>query len=352
MIYWSIGYSVYAIRRIDPEDSLDIARTHADEVASTLNQPSSAGAAPLTAEPATGSSSRAADPADFGHIEGLEDEDMELQAALQASLGQHEEITIPTGPPRAHAVPRPWEVHSDLPEDEDDPVASSIARSRSAMNQMLRHQEAAMREAREEEVAYGFPPNRYAPLAPPTRLAPAPPARGTQGEEDEDEQLRQALLASRAEAGADMDDDDDDGDYIPPPSRHAPPPVAPAASRAPLADISFAHHTGVYDDDDAELQAALRASLEESPGGAEVPSEVQVSRGAERSPPVSAHLGPARKAPTLLRAPVVDSEDDDDEDEEENKKIEVQKPKEEAKPVDVDEMRRRRLERFGAGPSS
>jgi ataxin-3 len=291
---------------------------------------------------------------------------MELQAALQASLGTYDELTIPTGPPRERErVPDHWQEAELVDEDDLDPVASSMARGRSAMQQMLRHQEYALREVREEEIAHTFPANRFAPLVgTPTSTAPAPqpnaPRRQrTRGEEDEDQALRRALEQSRADAvaaGVDVEtSDDEDADYATPEQRTP----APVRSRMPLADLdavgdveSFAHHTGVYDDDDAELQAALKASLEEVPGGAAIPPQPVVSRGAERTPPVSAPAplsGTAQPGSSKLKAPVVDSEDEYDEDEDmeqENRTVEPSPEKQEQ--LDADELRRRRLARFGS----
>ncbi|TFY74666.1 hypothetical protein EWM64_g9346, partial [Hericium alpestre] len=73
----SEGYSVFVVTQIDPNAPLALPRTAADEVASTLSTPTSAAGA----RPAPPSTSHKPP-----QQTGFEDEDLELQAALQASI--------------------------------------------------------------------------------------------------------------------------------------------------------------------------------------------------------------------------------------------------------------------------
>jgi len=114
----------------------------------------------------------------------------------------------------------------------------------------------------------------------------------------------------------------------------------------------------VLDDEDPELQAALKASLES------YTSELVPSTASTNSAPASA------SAPARVPAPVVTMDDDDDaeyysiedSDEEENGIVEEAEEEEEEeededvvippvaqKPLDMDEIRRKRMERFGGG---
>lgn len=93
-----------------------------------------------------------------------------------------------------------------------------------------------------------------------------------------------------------------------------------------------------YDDEDAELQAALRASLE-----SHTPS------GSAPAPPAPAPA-PVRAMPSVPPS-AKPAEDDDEEDEEEEEQAPAaSSPPIEAKAevADPDEVRRRRLARFGA----
>lgn len=356
-----IGYSVFAVVQIDPTLPLALTRTDADDVAATLPEPSSSSAraristarTPTTASASASTST----PGGFEHIEGFEDEDMELQAALQASLGGGEykftlpprRPTLPAPPPLGFPTARvdtPPDLDDasdiDFPnatgalenetvipvpaqEDEDsmDPVARSMLRNKRMLERMKREQEYALREQYESEVAGSSRPRRLA-------------------EEEEEENIRRAIAESEAmartyardEDAMDEDSDDGDEDYVPP--------AAPGPRQASLPDAVhpqpgyMAHR--VYDDDDAELQAALKASLEHMPEGFTVP-EAQALPSAPPPPRAAA------QAPTLTRQESVSSVSDAGTATSVGTEIDAE-PVQEQK-VDLEEMRRRRLARFG-----
>lgn len=119
-------------------------------------------------------------------------------------------------------------------------------------------------------------------------------------------------------------------------------------------------HGRVYDDEDKELQAALQASLETAPPGIHTPDS-------NTAPPPSRHpLLPAASTSGLHHRPSTGTgeyeeaddemyEDEDDEDEDETATEETlsdaadsdSEPAPQAENVDLEEMRRRRLARFG-----
>jgi Ataxin-3 len=202
---------------------------------------------------------------------------------------------------------------------------------------MRREQEMALREGYDEEIA------RFQAIARDRRARSRhvdPPSVGTSasggsfGEtEDEEELVRQALTEShaRAETLLDEDEDEDDEDYRPPPRNPRP---APAPSTS-----AFAGHR-VYDDDDAELQAALKASLEGAPEGFVVP-EFTTPSPPSRSAPAAPQPAPVPASPSAH------TETEDDTDDMESSSSFVAEPEPEEEQVSVDEMRRRRLARFG-----
>ena len=110
------GYSVFVVRQKNPNAPIEIPRTDADELARAVPENASAPRASSTRMPGGDHKSP------FGHIEGLEDEDMELQAALQASLGgAYHEFDVPfirPGPAAQSFASRP--IPGGLGEEEDD----------------------------------------------------------------------------------------------------------------------------------------------------------------------------------------------------------------------------------------
>ena len=276
---------------------------------------------------------------------------MELQAALQASLGglpadfvlppratpllqfppEINESARLQGEPIPPIPPIPLPPAGGFPHqqgrniDLDDPVAASMARNRVIMEQMKREQEMALREQYEEEAA---------------RFGSASASSARHG--DDEDMLRRAIEESRAFSDARADpsrdrdaeeeemetDDDDDDDYHPAPALlptdlQRLPPLAGPDGR-------------VLDDEDAELQAALRASLQSVPEGFVIPD----------SPPRSS-------APPVFAPPVAtvgrytqDSDVGSDADTSTSTEM-TQAGRGSEENVSVDEMRKRRLAKFG-----
>ncbi|TFY51347.1 hypothetical protein EVJ58_g10617, partial [Rhodofomes roseus] len=266
------GYSVFAVVQQDPDAPLAMPLTSADHLAATIPEK------PSSATPAS-------QVASSSHIPtGFEDEDMELQAALQASLmHQSYEYAMPpaaphpssasvpavpssvlgairdfgnTATPTARTPPIVDEPDDDDEDDEDyepvpepantDPVAASTARNRAFLARFQREQEAALRESFGDHDVE----------------AEARRARRRQEEEEEEEMLRRAIEESEKmhrQAQAQGQDQEDVEMH----DAEAPPVIPPHPS------TMYGGSSGatVYDDDDAELQAALRASLVDVPEG-------------------------------------------------------------------------------------
>ncbi|THH30129.1 hypothetical protein EUX98_g4069 [Antrodiella citrinella] len=357
------GYSVFAVVQLDPEGPLALRRTEVDEYAATLGSASGAGFARPDADDAMQHS-------------GLEDEDMDMQAALQASLmmdagsgrggsgsgsgdiygssssnarypppisanpfsnplgsrdtNTNSGLRTPTQRTRSGYSALSHQSSADSDEDDEyvdaedslpalgtyasasvsDPLAASRRRSELLIAHMQRQQEAAMRETHMEEamrVQAGMQPRR----------------RRTQHEEEQAE-LERAIAAN--------EDDDGEGEGE---ERIVPGPVVQEP-------VGLRQTSRVYDDDDAELQAALKASLESVPPGFQVPDTPPPRRFTLPPPPAPSIPPP----PPAVRTASSDSmATDDDETESEADSSVVEEP---APVVDVDEMRRRRLAKFGA----
>ena len=376
------GYSVFAVVQADPNGPLALNRTEADEVASTLPEPSRSTVSRLSTSrhsttPASGSG------AEMAVVDGFEDEDMQLQAALQASLmGGATEFSIPlhsssgsssssgsgltshTGvrtptqqgslpPMTAHPpfdfqrLDIPPRVFPAPPHLSADPVAASMARNRMIMERMRREQEMALSEQYEDEVTRIQAADTSA-----SRTARGARQSRAEEEEEEEELVRRAIEASQAETGSSgsspvVIDDDDDDDYVAAdeemdvdidsdeeeynlPMDRRPPLQAAAAPVPPVP--SYSTHR-VYDDDDAELQAALKASLESAPEGFTIPD----------IPPLPVPPPPPMPTPAPnLSAPSRRGAEDD----EARSEVSVEAPLQEEQ-LSVDEVRRRRLARFG-----
>ncbi|KAG2756121.1 Josephin-domain-containing protein [Suillus brevipes Sb2] len=303
----SDGYSIFTVTQIDPDAPSQIPHVDADDIASTFTLPARTSASPALQ----------------GDVEtGFENEDMELQAALQASLagaGEHSSSWARPGsfPPaqsslfasdirgsRASSSTRG--VIPGIPPNQDpygnadvDPVAASMERGRVLMERMRQEQEFGFRQQYEEEAA---------------RFGSRQPPYGRQADDvNEDEHLRRAIADSLAErrARGELDDDDDseDSDYVP-----SLPPRIPYSTRP---------QDRVYDDDDANFQAALKASLESAPS----------------------EFTPLPVEPLRARQAVVEETENDEQSEADTSTIASEPAPEEA--VSVEEMRRRRLARFG-----
>ena len=339
--------------------------TSADHLAATIPERTSSSATPAQ--------SGASHPSG---LEGFEDEDMELQAALQASLsGMHHAYSfdVPvasssqprpqgssyasaasastgvlgsmrnfgnTATPRSRTPPPvippliedPYNDGEDDDEYDDDfvdaeaeldtavntdPVAASMARNRAFLARFQREQEAALRET------YGAPDVE----------AEARAARQRQREEEEEEMFRRAIAESeamhreaqaRAQAGSAEEAEDVD--------MHDEPPVVPPH---PLTYDA----QRVYDDEDAELQAALRASLETAPEGFRMPDTPP--RTARPLPSASLSVPaphPVQREPSIASTQSESESSIATESDSEPPQVEQ---------LSMEEIRRRRLARFG-----
>ena len=271
-----LGYSVFAVTQADPDSPLALPRTEADMIAPTLPEPSSVSAAnpersfrPDFKKPQPGESS--SDHAEA--LEGFEDEDYQLQAALQASL-MDENLDQPFSPryfptlqstinssSSSHSGSALPESGSHTPRSSQhiggsmslpghadaDPVAASAERNRLLLQRMKEEQEYAQRE-----VWSGVD------LTPEEHIALQARREQRQKEEQEEaEAIRRAIEKSKAlaqrsqlEFGEDIEIDDENHNMD-------------AESSHTLKN--FVQGNRVYDDDDADLQAALKASLEHMP---------------------------------------------------------------------------------------
>ena len=226
-----------------------------------------------------------------------------------------------------------------------------MARNQVVLERMRREQEAALREHYHDEVS---------------RLEQMPTgsmSRSGVGSRvnEEEEQIRRAIAASAEmargqglELGRAQTGSDDAGTRAR--SDHA--------EQAEASRHDRMHGGRVYDDEDAELQAALQASLETAPPGIHTPTPPRASDSPMRRPPLPAAA--SRAAPRLgteLLSNDTNVHDDEDEDEDdlyfyddedtaaEETLSETAGP-EDAEDVNMEEMRRRRLARFGGGPQT
>jgi ataxin-3 len=306
---------------------------------------------------------------------GFGDEDLELQAALQASLGGAAvQIPMPqphvgpvaggtraispvpgpnigfsTSPTLSPPPPVPHPSTRPVNQPMENPVAASMARNQVVLERMRREQEAALREHYHDEVS------RFEQM--PTGSM-SRPGIGSRVHEEE-EQIRRAIAASEdmaREQGLELGRAQTGGDD--------------AGTRAGSDNTQQTEASRddrilgrrVYDDEDAELQAALQASLESAPPGIHTPTPPRASDSPMRRSPLPAAA--SRTAPRLGTellsndTNVRDDDDDDDlyydDDEDtatEETLSETAEPQE-AADVSMEEMRRRRLARFGGGPQT
>lgn len=322
-----VGYSTFVVVPTDPENPLP--QSDADVIATTLPPPTSSGPQHLstvhTPQP----------PA------GLEDEDLQLQAALQASLGEPGDVSWDQGgssvtaggvntltpsasvgfpPSSLLATPPPIPPPSTRPADQPlgNPVAASMARNRAFLERMRQEQEAALREHYHDEVTH---------VADDQPRGPSFEARNTV--EDDDEQLRRAIAESAEmarEQGLTQTGNE-------PAVIGAEPEAGVYTGEKTQRQL---HSDRVYDDEDAELQAALRASLGEGPPGLFSPDS-----STESSPFTTASAASARSE--LSSSTLEDEDGEGDTATEETGSDTAELPA----GLSIEEMRRRRLERFG-----
>ncbi|KAH9998494.1 Josephin-domain-containing protein [Russula compacta] len=339
----SDGYSTFAVVPTDPDHPLP--QTDADDIATRVSQPVSS---PSLAQDSFGA--RIPDSSST-----FEDEDFQLQAALHASLdGGAGRFPLPRphgGPfagetgtlspststgfptPPLFAVPPPVPAPSTRPTGQPmtNPVAASMARNQVMLDRMRREQEAALREHYHEEVS-GFdnPPNTsYSAVG--NRV------------QDEEEQLRRAIAESEA-----MAHEQGHAESV---SNAAGAGISSGNTQAERWTQDRTHSGRVYDDEDAEFQAALQASLESAPPGAHT---------FDTATTTSSRASTARDSPAFIAGSRAESLTGADEDEdgdgdgddadaatEETLSETAEAPQ--AEDPNIEEMRRRRLARFG-GP--
>ena len=333
-IYYT-GYSTFVVVPTDPDHPLP--QNEADVIATTLPRPTSSGPQYLstihTPQP----------PA------GLEDEDLQLQAALQASLGETGDVSweragssvtgsgvdamtpstsmgfppsslLASPPPISPPPPIPLPSTRPAGQPMGNPVAASMARNQALLERMRQEQEAALREHYHDEVT-GLEGDR----------AHVPPPFGARNPvEDEDEQLRRAIAESAELAREQgLTQTDNNGS---------------AGIRAADSDAGERTHgrlhDRVYDDEDAQLQAALQASLGEGPLGFFSPES-----STESSPFTTASVASASSR--LSTGTYEDEDGEGDTATEETGSDIAERPQPPAVDLSIEEMRRRRLERFG-----
>ena len=370
----SSGYSVLAIRPLPESPEISVPACEADEVASTVSESDL-----LLSRHISQSSTSApggATTMDFD-LTGFEGEDLELQRALQASLANFDTVGFaprdnPPSPPVTRVeAPSAFAESArrgfDAAIEQHEQVQASAARGQALLERARREQAMALQEGVVNQSA-GAQRQR------------------SRAEEEEEEMIRRAMEeslrssshASRAatddddddDAYNDNDDDDDDNDDVSnasslalflftlksgrttsvqysdaddslvpivTPSR-VPPSAVPQIQRSDPVPLAAINHSSsrVVDDEDAELQAALRASLEGLPEGFAVP---------ETPPRRLIHTSTATTSAMPPEAAGASGGMEDDE------HADVRSPEPPESPVaekpDVDEIRRRRLARFG-----
>ncbi|KAJ3575102.1 hypothetical protein NP233_g1338 [Leucocoprinus birnbaumii] len=315
------GYSVFVVTQIDPSKPLALSRTEADDIAATLPEPESATLVNIsnvtkhsqdTPQADVGASGRGSLPNesdDVDDIDGVEDDDYELQAALQASLASQEGYgspfydtgtVIPTETPAlasasssrtyshvasesslSRTSSQSPQLNSPPDHAELDPVAASMERNRLMLQRMRQQQEFAQRELWS-----------MADLDPEEQAAQeARRQERLRQEEEEAEELRKAIEESEAMAREWSERQTGTSKAAEAPSLSSS--SMDTAAQVPSFEYSSSEHRN-YDDEDAELQAALRASLENVPPGWQQPAILQ---------PPPARL-PAPHASTAQRVPV------------------------------------------------
>ncbi|KAK0212685.1 Josephin-domain-containing protein [Desarmillaria ectypa] len=326
------GYSVFVVTQTDPSAPLGLPRVDADDLATIVSE-SGVSSRPSSSSYATGTSHSTAAAASHD-FEGLEDEDYELQAALQASLmaGSSSDYPMMNFDPPALTrsnIPLPrgsWTPidHSSggqTPTDAPlDPIAASMARSQQLLQRMTAEQQYAQRELWGE-------------------------GHTGRQENNDDEELRRAIAESEAMARAEghgrsereVDDNNED-----------------RASSAGLPNFGQPSLLGrgsgdrVYDDDDAELQAALKESLAQVPDDWVAPDAFQTPSPGLPAAPVTAPAiinSPQSTSSALTDMQDVESMQSDDGDSAVASSELAEAPSREA--VSLEEMRRRRLAKFG-----
>lgn len=292
------GYSVFTVISNDRNQRSVLPATEADAVANTLPEPG-----PMASE---WEKIGRLETTQSDSITGFEDEDLELQAALQASLEGNEvgESSTPMPVGRTSATrhsgrestssrSRSRRIKAETNDVLIDPVARSIARNAAMLKRMQQEQEFALRDSYEQEISG---------------------ASGSRSHNDTEEHDMRTLQAQIHQTPSTFDTN------------------------------------RVYDDDDAELQAALRASLEDD--GSTVWNTPVLNPGTQLvvpGPPAS-----TSSQPPMLRATSVSTDgevNNDNENENANDDEDDHHPPATPVPLtpamDHDAIRRMRLAKFG-----
>lgn len=332
----NLGYSVFAVVPLhEPGSPSILPRTDADDVASTLPQPTSANMGTRMTTSRTISNTTAPTVSKPSEApSGFEDEDMELQAALQASLVADGALdyspVADLPPPSMPGAFGPVAGSSNALGLDDDSIearmARTLERNKNMMAQALREQEMAFRDGYEDEVQRHFGGRRQ------RGVGPGAGAHAEIEDDDEEENIRRAIEMSRGEHAGTGDDaqmeDDDDAEWLPPRATRAAAEVTPAIT---------VPGDRIYDDEDSDLQAALKASLEGLPEGFVMPATppLNLPPGLPIQPRTEVQASASSRA-----APQVQQEAGEDE--------EKPDPTPEPTPqLGPEEIRRRRLARFG-----
>ncbi|THH07978.1 hypothetical protein EW145_g3007, partial [Phellinidium pouzarii] len=369
------GYSVFAVVQADPSKPLALPRTEADNIAASLDAPDSSLCQSSTSMSSSFPGLLIPEDTDYD----VENEDLELQAALAASLGNGDyelihDSHIPRAPvpaPELRQAPLPPAMHfnnddedNDMALDADfrpagtgqppptsDPVAASLARSRALLDQMQRAQEAALRETYVDEADDS-----------------ARSARARAEQEEETEAVRRAIAASMAEGNAEGrmdgdDEDEEDGEWLPEaedkenvsasmPTRRRENELGAGSASSVMRSLLERAQTStraalrVYDDEDSELQAALRASLDTMPEGFVHPPTPPRRQSTLPDLVASASMSVSPTAVAVTPAEPIESSRSSETGEEDESTDQGGSPPPPPQ-MDVDEIRRRRLARFG-----
>ncbi|KAK0461110.1 Josephin-domain-containing protein [Desarmillaria tabescens] len=325
------GYSVFVVTQTDPSAPLGLPRVDADDLATIVSESGVSGR-PSSSSFTTGTShSTAAGSHDF---EGLEDEDYELQAALQASLMAGSSSDYPMmnfdppaltrsnmPPPRGSWSPIEHSSGDQTPTDTPlDPVAASMARNQQLLQRMTAEQQYAQRELWGE-------------------------GRTGRQENSDDEDLRRAIAESEAMARAEGHGRSEDEEVEDDIEDRASSAILPNFGQPTL--LSRGSGDRVYDDDDAELQAALKESLAQVPDNWVAPDAFQTPSPRPPAPMTAPTTinPPQSSSSALTDMQDVESTPSDDGNSTVASSEPAEAPSQEA--VSLEEMRRRRLAKFG-----
>ena len=256
-----LGYSVFVVQQADQSRPLALARTEADDAAGAIPEDTGFATRPTLSTARTIGKAVAPGPSKsaFGLAgAGLEDEDFELQAALQASLLQpplQENASSSTNHTSVQTNPARTSNDWNFPSTSSvfgtrtattaapssahlESLDSSARRAREELARFQQEQEELLRETYDDEIALG---NREPTLG----SASAARRRAAQPDEEEEEMLRRAIEASRQDTALPPD----------------PPAIRPTVAEED--DDTFDEDTYMEIDDEEDEQAYLEKFLKE-----------------------------------------------------------------------------------------